>query len=110
MTFLYLSSDRMGNGDDELGRLLMKNFLAFLAESDTRIDSVGCVNDGVRLTTEGSQVLYSLRVLSERGARITSCVTCLEHLGLDGKLRIGDVGTMPQTVEAMSAADKIIQP
>ena len=111
MTFLYLNSDQMGSGDDaELGRKLMKIFLEKLAASATPIDLIGCVNSGVRLTTEGSEVIDHLQRLKARGARIATCGTCLEHLGLEHKLLIGDVGTMEQSVQAMAMADKIIHP
>ena len=98
MTFLYLSSDQMGQGDAALGRKLMTLFLGRLAASDTPIDVVGCVNSGVRLTTEGSEVIPYLEALAARGARIASCGTCLDHLGLREKLLIGEVGTMEQSV------------
>ena len=110
MTFLYLCSDQMGDGDPALGRLLMTKFLAQLAVSDTPVDMIGCVNGGVKLTTEGSAVIDSLRALADRGARIATCATCLDHLGLTDKLLIGATGTMEQSVRAMAMADKIIRP
>lgn len=45
MTFLYLNSDKMGDGDPELGRKLMKVFLKTLLESGEKIDMIGCVNN-----------------------------------------------------------------
>ena len=110
MTLLYLNSDQMGSGDEELGRKLMKIFLAELAASATPVDLVGCVNSGVRLTTEGSEVIEHLKTLMGRGARIATCGTCLEHLHLEDKLLIGEVGTMEQSVQAMAMADKVIRP
>jgi len=110
MTLLYLNSDQMGSGDEELGRKLMNNFLAQLAASATPIHLVGCVNSGVRLTTEGSKVIAHLEALKARGARIATCGTCLEHLGLEDKLLIGEVGTMEQSVQAMAMADKVLRP
>ena len=110
MTLLYLNSDQMGSGDEQLGRKLMKIFLAKLAASATPIDLVGCVNSGVRLTTAGSEVIEDLKALQARGARIATCGTCLEHLGLTDKLLIGEIGTMEQSVQAMAAADKVIRP
>jgi len=110
MTFLYLNSDQMGSGDSELGRKLMGLFLRQLVESGTPIDVVGCVNGGVRLTTEGSEVIEPLRALQESGARIASCRTCLEHMGLIDKLMVGEVGTMDQSVQVMAMADRVIRP
>jgi selenium metabolism protein YedF len=110
MTLLYLNSDQMGCGDEELGRKLMKIFLAELAASATPVDLVGCVNSGVRLTTMGSDVIAHFETLKARGARIATCGTCLEHLGLEDQLLIGEVGTMAQSIQAMAMADKVIRP
>ena len=110
MTLLYLNSDKMGDGDPQLGRKLLSIFLKKLAESDTQIDLVGCVNSGVNLTTKESNVINSLKILESKGAKIASCGTCLDHLGLRDELLIGDIGTMDDTVRIMTTADKIIRP
>jgi len=100
----------MGEGDPQLGRKLLSIFLKKLAKSNTNIDIVGCVNSGVYLTTEGSRVIDSIKILESKGARIATCGTCLDHLGLRDKLLIGEIGTMDGTVEVMTKADKIIKP
>lgn len=110
MTFLYLNSDRMGDGDPALGRQLMRAFLEALAASSVQVDVVGCVNDGIRLTTEGSEVLDALETLRRRGARIATCGTCLDFHGRRDALSIGEVGTMATTVEVMANADRVIRP
>ncbi len=100
----------MGEGDAQLGRKLLAVFLQKLSESNTHIDVIGCVNSGVYLTTEGSQVIGSMRKLEAKGAKIATCGTCLEYFGIKDKLLIGEIGTMDGTVEIMSTADKIIRP
>ncbi len=110
MTFLYLNSDQMGNGDRTLGKKLLKSFLSEMTKSDTSIDVIGFVNSAVTLTTEGSEVLESLKVLEEKGAKIASCGTCLDHFNVRDKLLIGEVGTMDMTVAVMATADKVIRP
>lgn len=110
MVFLYLNSDRMGSGDDALGRRLLRIFLEKLAASEVHVDFVGCVNGGITLTTAGSDALDSLRALERRGARIATCGTCLDHHGLKERLAIGVVGGMPQTVEMFATADRVIAP
>ncbi len=109
MTFLYLNSDMMGTGDPQLGRKLLKLFLQKLADSDVKVDAVGCVNAGVLLTSDGSEVLDSLKKLAENGTQIATCGTCLDHLNLRDKLQIGGVGTMDQTVQVMATAERIIR-
>lgn len=110
MTFVYLNSDKMGSGDPELGRKLLAIFLQTLAASDTHVDVLGCVNEAVYLTTDGSQVLDSLRALEAKGTRIATCGTCLDHLQRRELLRIGEVGTMAQTVQLFVSAERIIAP
>ena len=110
MTFLYLNSDKMGEGDSDLGKKLLKSFLSNLANSDVQIDVVGCVNSGINLTTEGSEVLDILKKLEAKGAKIATCGTCLEFHGRKDKLLIGSIGTMPMTVQIMADADNVIKP
>ena len=110
MTFLFLNSDKMGEGDPLLGKKLMKIFLRELAESPVKIDAVGCVNSGINLTTRGSEVIDSLKRLEDKGARIATCRTCLDYHNLKEELIIGEIGTMDKTIEIMSQATKVIRP
>ncbi|HPC84055.1 MAG TPA: DsrE family protein [Thermoanaerobaculaceae bacterium] len=110
MTFLYLDSDRIGAGDDELGRKLLRIFLEKLVTSEVQVDFVACLNAGVFLTTEEGPALESLRALASRGATVMTCGTCLDHYGRRERLLIGVVGGMQQTVELFASADRIIAP
>ncbi|MBL7052988.1 MAG: sulfurtransferase-like selenium metabolism protein YedF [Candidatus Marinimicrobia bacterium] len=110
MTFLCLNSDKMGEGDQELGKKLLVSFLKNLAKSDIQIDIIGCVNSGVFLTTAENPALKHLRTLEEKGAQIASCITCLEHYNLKNNLLIGGIGTMEQSVQMMATADRVIKP
>jgi hypothetical protein len=110
MNFLYLNSDKMGEGDPDLGRSLLAIFLEKLAASDVPVDVVGCVNNGIFLTTAGSDVLPSLQALQARGARIVSCGTCLDYHERRELLQIGEVGGMDGTVQLMATADRVIRP
>lgn len=110
MVFLYLNGDRMGQGDEVLGKKLLLAFLDQLAAAEVRVDLIGCVNDGVRLTTRGSAALPALRALEGRGARIASCGTCLDHHGIREDLAIGEVGNMAQTVQVMTQAERVLRP
>ena len=111
MTFLYINSDAMGSGPDrELGPRLLSLFLEKLVASNVKVDLVGWLNGGVLLTTCEGSALESLKTLQGRGARIATCGTCLDHLGLRDSLKIGEVGSMDMTVQVMATADKILRP
>ena len=103
-----IASDRLGHGDDELGELLMKNFIYSLARAEATPRTVGFMNGGVRLACEGSPALEDIRLLAEAGVKIRSCGTCLDFLGLRDKLAVGEVGTMPDTAALLAAGDAVV--
>ena len=105
---VLIMTDRMGRGDEELGRLLMRNFCYSLARAEERPVAVMLMNVGVRLACEGSEVLDDLGLLVEKGAAVTVCGTCLDYLELTDSLAVGEVGTMPGAVEAFLGADSIV--
>ncbi len=102
---VLIISDRIGRGDDELGRVLMKNFLYSLARNAERPAAVMLMNDGVRLACTGSESLDDLQLLGEAGVAVKVCGTCLDFLGIKDELAVGTVGTMPDSVAALVADD-----
>jgi len=102
---VFIVTDRLGRGDDELGAVLMKNFLYSLARTAEKPPAVHFMNGGVRLTCEGSNSLDDIRLLAEQGVAIKVCGTCLDFLGLTDSLAVGEVGTMPDAVAALIADD-----
>ena len=68
------------------------------------------INSGVRLASEGSEVLETLRTLSEKGVEILSCGTCLDFYGLKEKLRVGIVSNMYDIAQSLLGADRLIRP
>lgn len=109
-TVAFITSDGMGNGSDELGRLLMKNFLFTLAELETVPDVLLFVNAGVKLTTVGSETLEALEKLACLGADIASCGLCLDFFHLKEKLAVGRVTNMLDIAETLQKAGRIIRP
>lgn len=105
---ILILSDRFGSGEEELGRVLMRNFLYSLAREDKRPAAVMFGNSGVRLACEGSDSLDDLSLLAENGVMVRACGTCLDYLGLMDKLAVGEVGTMPQLVGAICGDDEIV--
>lgn len=105
---VLISTDIMGRGDDELGRVLMRNFLYSLARSERKPSAVMLMNGGVRLACEGSDVLDDLSLLVESGVVLKVCGTCLDFLKLTEKLAVGEVGTMAPAVDALMGDDDIV--
>jgi selenium metabolism protein YedF len=104
---VLIITDRIGRDDDELGRILMKNFLYALARNAEKPAAVMLMNEGVRLACTGSGSLDDLTLLAEEGVPIKVCGTCLDFLGLKDELAVGVVGTMPDAVAAL-VADQVL--
>lgn len=107
---VVLSADHMGEGAEELGKILMKSFLYALTQQDELPDTILCYNGGAKLTCEGSESLEDLKDLAARGVEILTCGTCLNFYGISEKLQVGSVTNMYDIVERMSSADRVIKP
>ena len=109
-TVVVVSSDRMGSGNDELGKVLIKGFIFAVTQLDTLPKTMLFYNGGATLTTEGSDSLEDLKSLEAQGAEIMTCGTCLDYYGLKDKLAVGSVTNMYSIVETQAKATKIIKP
>ncbi|WP_313152528.1 sulfurtransferase-like selenium metabolism protein YedF [Lacrimispora sp.] len=105
-----LSSDQMGGGNEELGRILMKGFVYALTKLEELPETVLLYNGGARLSVEGSQSLEDLKSLEAQGVEILTCGTCLNHYELTDKLKVGSVTNMYEIVEKMAGARLVIRP
>jgi len=108
-TVVVFPSDRMGTGDDALGDILVRAFLHTLGEISPRPDAMIFFNGGVKLATDGSEVIEDLRALEKAGARILVCGTCLDFFGLKDKLRAGMISNMYDIAETMLSAGRIVR-
>ncbi len=109
-TVVYVGADTMGTGNDELGHILLKNFLFTLNELFIPPDAILFVNSGVKLTTTGSEVLEALDKLACNGVDIASCGLCLEFFGLKEQLKAGRATNMFDIVEQLHQAGRVIRP
>ncbi len=105
---IMVATDRIGHGDDELGLKLMVSFLTTIKEMGPELWRLVFVNNGVKLTIEGSEVLPVLKELEKGGIHILVCSTCLNHFDLLDKKRVGETTNMLDIVTAMQLADKVI--
>ncbi|MFZ0134214.1 MAG: sulfurtransferase-like selenium metabolism protein YedF [Desulfobacterales bacterium] len=102
------ATDRLGFGDDALGLKLMVNFLRTLKEMGDEMWRLVFVNNGVKLTIAGSEVLEDLQEYEKDGLKIMVCGTCLDHFNLLDRKQVGETTNMLDIVTAMQLADKVI--
>lgn len=109
-TVVFIASDRMGSGDDQLGHILLKNFLFTLTEGEQTPDLILFVNGGAKLTVAGSEVLEALHKLADRGTDIATCGLCLDFFGLKENLAVGRVTNMLEIATALHSAGRTVRP
>jgi selenium metabolism protein YedF len=88
----------------------MRSFLKTLLDMEIKPSRLILINSGVRLATEGSEVLETLRSLTEKGIEILSCGTCLDFYELKEKLKVGKISNMYDIAQSLLEADHLIRP
>ena len=106
---VFIESDSIGRGSEELGKILMRSFLHTLGEAEFKPAKIIMVNSGVKLACEGSEVLQDLHQLSRQGAEILSCGTCLDYFGLKTKLQAGGISNMYEILSSLAQAGKVLK-
>ena len=107
-TLILVTADGIGRAEAPLSHKLVRTYFSLLDESNSLPGAVAFYTDGVKLVCEGSPVLDQLRALKERGVELIVCSTCLDYFGLRDKVVVGIVGGMPDIIEAMNIAEKVI--
>ena len=104
---ILIQSDVLGRDNDELGQLLMSNFLRLLVDSKEKPAVIMFWNTGVRLVVEGSWALGHLQDIEKQGVEILACGTCLDYFELTDKLRVGKHTNMMKTIETMLTTETV---
>jgi selenium metabolism protein YedF len=105
---VIVATDRMGFGDDELGKKLLLSFVKTLKEMGPDLWRLVLVNNGVKLTIDGNEVLTVLKEYEAAGLCILVCGTCLNHFNLLERKQVGETTNMLDIVTSMQLADKVI--
>ncbi len=108
-TVVFIGSDEMGHGEAELGRRLMLEFLRSVVVADPWPWRVVLVNRGVLLATAHAQAADLLTLMTDAGVEVLCCQASLVHHDLMDKVRAGRATTMPEIVESLDEAAKVIR-
>jgi len=105
-----IKSALMGEGDPELGKLLMETFVDNLKLQEQLPTHVVLYNGGVKLAMKQSPVCSSLSELEELGTRIMLCGTCIDHYGLQYDIGVGMISNMVVITETLALAGHVVYP
>jgi selenium metabolism protein YedF len=107
---ILFGSDRVGDGPEELGRVLARALVKTIREQGPVPWRLVFLNSGIALTTEGSPVAEDLKAIEEAGAEILSCGTCLDYFHAKETLVAGRVSNMREILETLTTAGRVVRP
>jgi selenium metabolism protein YedF len=105
-----ITSDKMGEGDAELGHLLIVNFIKALKDLDKLPQHIVFYNKGVTLAVKDSPVVEDIKDLEKMGVAIHLCATCVNYYKLENSVEVGTLSNMYSIAELMAAAGSVIRP
>lgn len=106
---VVIDRQTMGQGDERLGKTLMKSFIYAYTEQDILPKYILFYNSGAYLSVEESAVLEDLQLLVSKGVTILTCGACLDFYQLTEKLAVGEITNMYRIVEIMSGY-RVVKP
>ncbi len=107
---IAIGSDRMGDGDRELGDLLMINFIKAVKDLDVLPSRMVFYNSGVLLGRDESPASAHLKELEQMGVSLFLCGTCINHYKAADDIHTGTVSNMFEIARIMATSGKVIKP
>ena len=105
---VMIGTDHMGEGSDELGRILMKGFIYSLTQLAVPPESIIFLNGGAHLTSVNSNVVPDLSTLWYKGVEILTCGACVNYYGLEASLAVGVITDMMTITERAASAERLV--
>ncbi|MEI8347750.1 MAG: sulfurtransferase-like selenium metabolism protein YedF [Pseudomonadota bacterium] len=109
-TVICIKSNQMGQGPEELGKILIQAFINTLSDTDPFPQKIVFYNTGILLALDDSPVLPALNKLQDSGVKLLVCGTCVSYFNAKDKVKVGIISNMYDILEALSQSSKIIEP
>jgi selenium metabolism protein YedF len=107
---VQITSDFIGSGNEDLGRILMKGFLNTLPDIEELPSEIICYNSGVLLAKKGTDTAKSLLKLKNLGVKISLCGTCVDFYGIKEEIEVGEISNMLYIAEKLTSGVKVVKP
>lgn len=107
---IYIASDKMGEGPDDLGGILIKAFINTIRDIKPLPSHVVFVNSGVLITSTEGPLIDSLNELESMGITILSCGTCLNFFERAEQLKVGIISNMFDILDTLTNASGVVAP
>ena len=106
---VYLFDADFIGSNRELGKVLVNGFLNAIPSLPKRKSIVILISNGVKLATDGSYVLDTLKKFEEIGFSILICGTCLDFFKIRDKVAVGTISNALEIMEALTTAAKVVK-
>lgn len=107
---VVLKSDCMGQGDDDLGAILIKGYLNTLRELDQKPSTIILYNGGARLAAKNSGAETALQALEQESVDVIVCGACVDFFDIQNQLVAGRISNMYEIAEKIAAAGHVVYP
>jgi len=105
---VVFGKDRLGEGSEDLGKMLVGGMLTTLVEEERTPDKIIFLNSGINLVLKNSPVLNLLIELESKGSELLSCGACLDYFDEMKNLKAGRVSNMVEILDILTSYSKVI--
>ena len=105
---VVFGKDRLGEGSEDLGKMLVGGMLTTLVEEERTPDKIIFLNSGINLVLKNSPVLNLLIELESKGSELLSCGACLDYFDEMKNLKAGRVSNMVEILDVLTSYSKVI--
>ena len=110
-TVILVTKKQLGSvtpEDSAFGEEMLDNFFHALESRNDKPEAICFYTEGVQALAKGTPLETGLRLLHGLGIRMVACKSCVEHYGLTGKLAVGEAAGMPDILQLLLEADKVV--
>ena len=107
---VVLNSAHMGQGDNELGSLLIKGYLNTLKELDHKPGSIILYNGGAQLAEHNSGADTALKALEDASVDVMVCGACVDFFDMRERLAAGRITNMYDIAEKIAQTGHVVYP
>ncbi|OQX74984.1 MAG: hypothetical protein B6D61_11150 [Bacteroidetes bacterium 4484_249] len=105
---LVFAKNTVGEGSEELGKMLVGGFLNTFKEMDRLPQKVIFLNSGIDLVLNDSPAVPVLKDYEKQGVELLACGTCLDYYDKVDEVAVGRVSNAYDILNATINAEKVI--
>lgn len=106
---ILITSEKLGESDNELGIILMKEYFELLNECEQLPKQILFLNSAVKLFQKGSNILEEIRMLHKKGVSILLNDTSIKYYNLEEDITFGEIISMYDMLIVMKKSKKLIK-